>query len=101
MEALLFALQDLILSVGYGSNGAHEHAQPTANTGVLINSDHIIFPVDGIPEAALHTGGIDALLTQDGLITIGHFMEEDAAFPIHISTGFNTVITAVTLFRIG
>jgi hypothetical protein len=101
LEALLFALQDLVIGVGYATNGAHEHAQPAADTGILVNSDHIVLPVDGIPEAAFHAGGVDALLTQNSLIPIGHLVEEDATLPVHFSTGFNTVITAITLFGIG
>jgi hypothetical protein len=36
--------------------------------------NNIVLPVDGIPEATAHAGWIDALLTQDGLISIGHLV---------------------------
>jgi hypothetical protein len=100
LKALLFAFKNLILGVGYATNGTHEHTQPAANTGVLVNSDHIVLPVDGIPKAAFHTRWVDALLTQYGLVSIGHFVEEDATLAVYFSTGFNTVIAAVTLFGI-
>jgi hypothetical protein len=58
---------------------------------------HIVIPVNCVSEAPPHAGWIDTLLAQDSLIPIGHLVEEDTALPVHISTGFNTIITTITL----
>lgn len=70
----MLALQDLVFGVGDAANGTHEHTQPAAYAGVLVNMNNIVLPVDGISEATAHAGWIDALLTQDGLISIGHLV---------------------------
>jgi hypothetical protein len=73
-QALLLAFKHLIIQVGDASNGTHEHAQAATHTQIIIDLYHIPFTINGISKASSHTGGVDALLADNGLITLCHFM---------------------------